>query len=167
MTYFINLQWLGRMQKSDKRRGDRMEVTVQLVAHWLNQLFLTNPGACLQISPGNCSLPMYSIPPYNQCSRFELPTFSSSSLPAQHIDVPTLRWLAPATSYISHRQPVEATYLTRTVYLAITHVKELTAHLPQDDPRSARIIHQSSFEPTSPLCSHHSDWLQLFAINEK
>ena len=163
MTYFINIQWLGRMQKSDKRRGDRMEVTVQLVAHWLNQLFLTNPGACLQISPGNCSLPMYSIPPHNQWTS----NFSSSSLPVPHIAFPrhVARLQLQATYLIG--RPVEATYLTRTVYLAITHVKELTAHLPQDDPRSARIIHQSSFEPTSPLCSHHSDWLQLFAINEK
>ena len=99
MTYSVNLQWLGRMQKYHKLK--RREGGDGAVTHWLNQLFLTNPGACLQIRPGNSSLPMYSIPPYNQCSRFELPTFSSSSLPVPHIDVPTLRcWRQLQATYL-------------------------------------------------------------------
>ena len=99
MKYSVNLRWLGWMQKYHKLK--RREGGDGAVTHWLNQLFLTNPCACLQIRPGNSSLPMYSIPPYNQCSRFELPTFSSSSLLVPHIDVPTLRcWRQLQATYL-------------------------------------------------------------------
>ena len=109
----------------------RMVVTVQLIIALIEPTFLNKHRARVFKSAPGSSLPMYSIPD-NQCSRFETDFCSSSPHIGSHAE---LCGVAPATSYISHRLPVEATYLTADyeVYLAITLLKELTAHLHQDE----------------------------------
>ena len=147
----------GQMQKYHKLKWGEDRI----LGRWwqcsyslIKPTFLNKRRARVFKSAPGSSLPMYSIPD-NQCSRFETDFCSSSPHIGSHAE---LHGVAPATSYISHRLPVEATYLTADyeVYLAITPLKELTAHLHQDDltscilhqdhPRSERIIHQTELD---------------------
>ena len=55
-------------------------------------------------------------------------------------------------------------HISAEVCLPITHQKELTAHLRQDDPPSKRIIHQRRFR-TKFLCGNTCVWtLQLVMV---
>ena len=93
---------------------------------------------------------MHSIPD-NQCSRF------CSSSPS--IDLVPTAALAVDLSY-----NLSKLHISAEVCLPITHQKELTAHLRQDDPPSKRIIHQRRFR-TKFLCGNTCVWtLQLVMV---
>ena len=101
-------------------------------------------------SASGTSLPMHSIPD-NQCSRF------CSSSPS--IDLVPTAALAVDLSY-----NLSKLHISAEVCLPITHQKELTAHLRQDDPPSKRIIHQRRFR-TKFLCGNTCVWtLQLVMV---